>query len=137
MIWNWKPGVNLYLDVSVIDPTAQIWRSQLLMNGPGKAAFLKGNQKRKYYKNHFDLVDKIHEFAPFVLEAQGGVGETALKVVRKILRKKKELNLKSSLTNVNEKDVTGGEVLKKIIFECQRQMARTLLDKSAREDHCL
>ena len=23
LVWNWKPGVNLYIDVSVIDPTAQ------------------------------------------------------------------------------------------------------------------
>ena len=83
---------------------------------PWKSSILERKSEKKILKNHFDLVDKIHEFAPFVLEVQGGVGETALKVVRKILRKKKELNLKSSLTNVKEKDVNGGEVLKKNNF---------------------
>ena len=88
MVWNWKPGVNMYIDVAVIDPTAQTWRDKLLLNGPGRAAFLKGQEKRDYYKNHFDLVDKIHEFSPFVLEAQGGVGETALKVIKAIKGKR-------------------------------------------------
>ena len=45
--------------------------------------------------------------------------------------------MKSNRHKVESRDVLGGEALKKIIFESQRQMARTLLDKSAREDHNL
>ena len=26
LVQNWKPGVDLYIDVSVIDPTGQLWR---------------------------------------------------------------------------------------------------------------
>ena len=45
--------------------------------------------------------------------------------------------MRSSSYDIQKGDVLGGEVLKKIIFESQRQMARTLLDKTAREDHSL
>ena len=137
LVWNWEPGVNLYIDVSVIDPTGQEWRNDLIQNGAGRAAVLKGNEKRKYYKNHFNLVEKINEFAPFVIEAQGGVGTSALKIIKTILQKKKERNLRSSKFVVEENEVMGGDILKKILFESQRQMARTLLDKTTREDHSL
>ena len=45
--------------------------------------------------------------------------------------------MRSNSYDIEKKDVIGGEILKKIIFESQRQMARTLLDKTAREDHSL
>ena len=38
LVWNWKPGFNLYIDVSVIDPTSHEWRNHLVQHGPGKAA---------------------------------------------------------------------------------------------------
>ena len=106
-------------------------------HGPGKAAGLKGNEKRDYYNDHFNLVNKLHEFAPFVIETQGGVGTTALKIIKAILKRKKERNLRSTTFEVRENEVMGGEILKKVIFESQRQMARTLLDKTSREDHIL
>ena len=58
-------------------------------------------------------------------------------VRNKMRLKDKELNLKNNRYNVESKDVLGGEALKKLIFESQRQMARTLLEKSTREDHNL
>ena len=30
LVWNWKPGFNLYIDVSVIDPTSHEWRNHLV-----------------------------------------------------------------------------------------------------------
>ena len=129
--------MNLYIDVSVIAPVSQKWRPQLFLHGPGSAAVLKGNEKIKYYRNHFDLANKIHEFAPFVIESQGGVADTALKIIKTILKRKKELNLRSNSHDIGKQDVVGGEILKKILFESQRQMARTLLDKTARENHNL
>ena len=65
------------------------------------------------------------------------MGTTALKVVKSILKRKKERNLRSTNNKVIESEVRGGEILKKIIFESQRQMARTLLDKTSIEDHSL
>ena len=81
MIQNWKPGVNMYIDVSVIDPTGQNWRKQLVNGGVGEAARLKEYEKRDHYANQFYLVNKRHEFSPFILEAQGGVGGIALKLI--------------------------------------------------------
>ena len=38
---------------------------------------------------------------------------------------------------MNEVEVVGGDIFKKVVFESQRQMAQTLMDKSSREDHVL
>ena len=95
MIQNWKPGVDLYIDVSVIDPTGQNWRNDLLLGGVCEAAKKKEVEKREFYAEHFNLINERHEFATFILEAQGGVGETALKLISALLKKKKELNLRS------------------------------------------
>ena len=73
LVKNWKPGEDLYIDVSVIDPTGQQWRNNLILGGAGEAANLKELEKINYYKNHFNLADKRHEFAPFILESQGGI----------------------------------------------------------------
>ena len=47
------------------------------------------------------------------------------------------MNLRNLSRSVKKQDVTRGEILKKIIFESQRQMARTLMDKTMREEHVL
>ena len=53
LIQNWKPGVDLYIDVAVIDPTGQNWVNDLQTGGPGEAAYKKEIEKRKYYNNQF------------------------------------------------------------------------------------
>ena len=80
-------------------------------------------------------MDKVNEFCPFIIEAQGAVRDAALKLIKTILMKKKELSLRAVTKTVKKNEVTRGEVLKKIIFESQRQMARTLIDKTTREEH--
>ena len=137
LVQNWEPGVDMYIDVSVIDPTGQSWRPSLLSDGAGGAARCKEIQKRKYYSEQFNLLEKRNLFCPFIVEAQGGVGKAALQLIRTMLKKKKELSLRTTTRSVKESEVTGGEILKKIVFESQRQMARTLMDKSSREDHIL
>ena len=116
MVRNWEPGVNNYIDVSVIDPTGQNWRSELISGGVGEAAKLKETKKREFYTNHFELVNKRNKFSPFILEAQGGVRETALVVIKEMLKKKKELNLRATSLHVKYQEVTRGEILKKIVF---------------------
>ena len=124
MVRNWKPGVDMYIDVSVIDPTGQQWRSDLVSGGAGEAARQKEVKKREYYSNHFNLADQTHIFTPFIIEAQGCVGESALKLIKAMLKKKRELNLRSTSLKVEKGQVVGGEILKKIVFESQRQMAK-------------
>ena len=75
MVQNWKPGVDMYIDVSVIDPTGQSWRPDLLTGGAGEAARLKEKKKRKFYSKQFNLLEKRNLFCPFIIEAQGGVGK--------------------------------------------------------------
>ena len=41
MVRNWKPGIDLYIDVSVIDPTGQQWRSNLVAGGVSEAVKIK------------------------------------------------------------------------------------------------
>ena len=137
MVQNWKPGVDLYIDVSVIDPNGESWRNDLLVGGSGEAARKKEAEKRDYYRKHFKLIDKRHEFMPFIIEAQGGVGSIVLKIISASLKRKKELCLRNISRTVKRREICGGEMLKKIIFESQRQMARTLLDKTVRENHII
>ena len=120
----------MYIDVSVNDLIGQSWRSSLQAGGVGEAARLKEAKKRKFYSKQFNLLEKRNLFCPFIVEAQGGVGKAALQVIRTMLKKKKELNLRTISKSVSEVNVVGGEILKKIVFESQRQMARTLMGKS-------
>ena len=70
--------MDLYFVVAVIDPTGQSWRSDLRLGGAGEAAAKKEVKKRDFYLSQFNLCNKTHKFIPFVIEAQGGVGETVL-----------------------------------------------------------
>ena len=115
MVQNWKPGVDLYIDVSVIDPNGESWRNDLLVGGSGEAARKKEAEKRDYYRKHFKLIDKRHEFMPFIIEAQGGVGSTVLKLISTLLKRKKELCLCNISRTVKRRDICGGEMLK-ILF---------------------
>ena len=89
LVQNWKPGVDMYIDVSVIDPTGQSWRSSLLSEGVGEAVRLKEIEKREHYSEQFNLLEKRNLFCPFIVEAQGGVGKAALQLIRAMLKKKK------------------------------------------------
>ena len=116
MVENWTPGVDTYIDVSVIDPTGQNWRPHLVNCGVGESARLKEAEKRQHCANHFLVADKRHQFSPFIVETQGGVGETALKLIKEMLKKKKELNLRATSLYVKQAEVTRGEIVKKIVF---------------------
>ena len=107
----------MYIDVSVIDPTGQNWRTSLVSGGAGEAARLKEIKKREFYSKQFNLLEKRNLFCPFIVEAQGGVAKSALQLIRTMLKKKKELNLRTLTRSVKESEVTGGEILRKIVFE--------------------
>ena len=70
-------------------------------------------------------------------KAQGRVGGTVFKLIPALLKTKKELNLRNLSRTVGRREICGGEMLENIIFDSQRQMARTLLDKTVGENHII
>ena len=56
LVKNWKPGVDMYIDVSVIDPSGQNWRASLLSGCAFEATRLKEIEKRENYFTQFNLV---------------------------------------------------------------------------------
>ena len=73
---NWTNNTSLSIDLAIIDPTGDSHSGQLRTGGVGAAATK--HQKRKI-KTYSDIKGM---FIPFILEAQGGFGIEAKKLVR-------------------------------------------------------
>ena len=76
---KWKEKASLSIDVAIIDPTGDAHSGILRRDGVGAAASKYENRKRKKYG------DLKGDFSPFVIEAQGGFGLEAKKLVRELM----------------------------------------------------
>ena len=81
---NWKNDSTLSIDVAIIDPTADWHSGTLSCEGVGAAATKYEKRKRSTYSDIKGM------FVPFVLEAQGGFGKAAKKLVRELEKRRKE-----------------------------------------------
>ena len=122
---NWKEKTSLSIDVAVIDPTGESHLSALTLNGVGAAATKYQMRKLKTYEDIEGM------FSPFVLEAQGGFGIEAKRLVRELERRKKERQCIPN-TRCSESLKPLGEInlVTAIGFELARRNARMILDRS-------
>ena len=84
LVQDWKPGVELYIDVAVIDPTGESHAEELAKHGVGAAATVYQKRKWKTYEDIQGI------FSPIIIEAQGGFGIEAKKIVRELEKRMKE-----------------------------------------------
>ena len=82
-IGNWKENRALSIDVAIIDPTGESYSGILRRDGVGAAASKYEDRKRKKYS------DIKGDFSPFVIEAQGGFGVGANRLLRELERRRR------------------------------------------------
>ena len=80
MVNNWNDNTSLSIDVAIIDPTGDSHAGALRRDGVGAAATKYEDKKRKTYR------DIKGQFSPFILEAQGGFGSEAQRLVKELGR---------------------------------------------------
>ena len=129
LVNNWKDNTSLSIDVAIIDPTGDTHSHFLRSGGIGAAATKYQDRKRKHYR------DIKAEFSPFILEAQGGFGIEAKRLVRELERRSKE---KECVPNMRHPETCQplGEInlVSAIGFELGRRNVRMILDRSPEEE---
>ena len=81
---HWTNNTSLSIDVAIIDPTGDSHAEALRHGGVCVAAT---KYQRRKIKTYSDIKSM---FIPFVLEAQGGFGVEAKKLVRELERRRRE-----------------------------------------------
>ena len=130
VINNWRENKSLSIDVAIIDPTADHHSAKLRSDGVGAAATKYEDRKRKTYW------DMKGEFSPFILEAQGGFGIEAKRLVRELERRRKEKECVPNMRNFESYYQPLGEIslVTAIGFELVRRNVRMILDRSPEEE---
>ena len=129
LINNWGENKSLSVDVAIIDPTGESHAAILRRDGVGAAASKYEDRKRKKYR------DIKGEFSPFVIEAQGGFGVEAKKLVRELERRRRE---RECIPNTRHLDtcLPLGEInlVTAMGFELVRRNVRMILDRSPEDE---
>ena len=125
VVSNWKENTSLSIDVAIIDPTGGSHSHILKLDGVGAAATKYEDRKRNIYR------DIKGSFSPFVLEAQGGFGAEAQRLVRELERRRKERECLPNIRGANDFQRLGEiNLVTAIGFELVRRNARMILDRA-------
>ena len=126
---DWMDNKSLSIDVAIIDPIADTHSSTLRYNGVGAAATEYENVKRKKYE------DIKGAFSPFVLEAHGGFGMGAKRLVKELERKRRERECRPNMRNKEGIQQLGDiSLVTAIGFELVRRNVRMILDRSPEDE---
>ena len=129
VVSNWRENRALSIDVSIIDPTGDSYSEKLRSDGVGAAATGYANRKRRIYR------DIKGEFSPFVIEAQGGFGLEAKRLVRELERRRKERECVPNLRHPQTCQSLGEiNLVTAIGFELVRRNVRMILDRSPEDE---
>ena len=125
LVRNWNLETSFCIDVAVIDATGDNHIDCLRKGGPGAAATKYESVKWKEYK------DIKRKFVPFILEAQGGFGKEAKKLVKELWKRKRERECVPNTRIWNEDEpMANMELVKAIGFELVRRNARMIQDRT-------
>ena len=126
---DWTDSKSLSIDVAIIDPMADSHSATLRCNGVGAAATEYETVKRNKYK------DIQGAFSPFVLEAHGGFGTAAKKLVKELDRKRRERECRPNVRNTEGIEQLGNiSLVTAIGFELVRRNVRMILDRSPKDN---
>ena len=126
---NWKSNRSLSIDVAIIDPLGDNHSASLRSDGVGAAAAKYENRKRKSY---WDMKD---HFSPFVLEASGGFGIEAKRLVRELERRRKEKECRPNMRSTQGFQTQGDiNLVTAIGFEHVRRNVRMIIDRSPEDE---
>ena len=126
---NWKDNTSLSIDVAIIDPLGDNHSATLRSYGVGGAATKYEDRKRKTYW------DIKNNFSPFVLEASGGFGTEAKRLVRELERKRKEKECRPNMRSTQGFQTLGDiNLVTAIGFELVRRNVRMIIDRSPEDE---
>ena len=89
IIYNWREGRHLLVDVAIINPMCSTNQSKLISNGVGAAATSYGKIKEKTYRDQ-DFTK--YDFLPFIIETSGGFGRAAHGFCKEFKRQRESLS---------------------------------------------
>ena len=117
------------IDVAIIESTGDSHSDTLREEGVGAAATKYEDRKRKIYRDIKGM------FSPFVLEANGGFGNEAKRLVRELEKRRKERqclpNIRGSKSLQSLGDIN---LVTAIGFELVRRNVRMILDRSPEDE---
>ena len=129
VVRNWEENTSLSIDVAIIDPTGDSHFETLRSGGVGAAATKYEARKRNHYR------DMKGKFSPFIIEAHGGFGTEAKRLVRELERRRKERKCVPNVRNTKSFQPLGEiNLVTAIGFELVRRNVRMILDRSPEDE---
>ena len=126
IIYNWREGRHLLIDVAVINPFCSTNVPGLISGGVGAAATEYGKTKER---NYSDLDFTKYDFLPFIIETSGGMSKAAHGFCKELKRWRDSLNCKSDLDDAKVYTVAD-PLLVAISVELQRMNSRMILERA-------
>ena len=126
IIYNWREGRHLLIDVAVTNPMCSTNLPKLLSDGEGAAATAYVKIKEKTYR---DLDFTKYELLPFIVETSGGMGKAAHGFCKELKRLRESLNCNHDPDGA-KRSPASDPVLVAISVELQRANCRMILERA-------
>ena len=126
IIYNWRAGRHLLIDVAVINPLCSTNVSNLLSNGVGGAATAYEKVKVDTYP---DLDFTKYEFLPFIIEATGGMGKEAHGFCKELKSRRESLSFNNEYDEFRRQTSQDPLVIA-LSVELQRTNSRMVLERT-------
>ena len=130
VIYNWREGRHLLIDVAVIGPLCSTNVPNLISGGVGAAATEYAKMKVKTYS---DLDLTKYEFLPFIIETSGGMSKTAHGFCKELKSRRDSLNCNHETDDVRVYTVPD-PLLVAISVELQRANSRMILERAPQSE---
>ena len=126
IIYNWREGRHLLIDVAVINPLCNSNRPNLISQGIGAAATAYGKTKERTYH---DLDFTKYEFLPFTIETTGGLSKSAHGFCKELKKRRESLNCESH-SDDKRAYTFADPLLVALSVELQRTNSRMILERA-------
>ena len=133
IIYNWREGRHLLIDVAVTNPMCSTNLPKLLSDGEGAAATAYAKIKEKLYS---DLDFSKYELLPFIIETSGGLGKAAHGFCKELKRRRESLNCNHD-PNGAKRSPAADPLLVAISVELQRANCRMILERAPRAENLI
>ena len=126
IIYNWRAGRHLLIDVAVINPLCSTNVSNLLSDGVGEAATAYQEIKVNTYP---DLDFTKYGFLPFIIEATGGMGKAAHGFCKELKSRRESLSFNNEDDELR-RQTSQDPLVVALSVELQRTNSRMVLERT-------
>ena len=133
IIYNWRDGKHLLIDVAVINPQCSTRQPKLISKGVGAAATAYEQVKKDTYS---DLDFTKYDFLPFIVEASGGMGKAAHGFCKELKSRRESLNC-CGVFDGGKKNTAADPLLVAISVELQRANSRMIIQRTPQPENLI